>query len=471
MTKYRRGMSLDDPLTLTEAITPALDITTRPIPGDTIWMADGTYTGDFIAAIAGNAEHDIVIRAMHPGKVKIDGSFDAVGCNVTFRDIEFTFTGWTSRRGANDYPDGRVLEGTGGNVISPARVLDASNISFINCVLHDGFDFFASGMGMLLYGCLIYNNGVRQLSGGGNGHGLYGHTTNTADNPTVIDNCVMMANYNYGWHINSDDPANKCEYYTMQNTITGKCNGKNIFGSGAGASKGLIWKNNCTWDTYICFNYSSNTDSEDLTVEDSYFVGGNAARLGAAWFKMFKQMTVRRNVFVAHSTPELFNLKYPPTGDVTYDFDENDYYTTVTGAAFMPYNRSPFTGDYLTFADWQAATGLDANSTEHRDVTPPDFVKLYPNEYDAGRANLAVYNWSEAETVVVDVSAVYQPDEVVRVHNAQDYYNDYEDVAVGQDGKITIPMTGHSVAVPTGDTEPPDGTHFPVFGAFLLEKL
>lgn len=466
MTIHLRGDTENNPIQFTDAL-----VAPSVIPGDTLLLADGTYTGDFITRLAGSVAGDVIIRAAHPGKAKINGSiFLETNKYLTFQDIEFTFEDWITRQGANDYPDGRVLEGTGASIYSPMTIYGA-RISLINCVLHDGFDFYSNSAGMHLYGCLIFNNGVRQLSGGGNGHGLYGHATNPANAPTVIDACVMMSNFNYGWHINSDNPANKCEYYTMQNTITGKCNGKNIFGSGAGASKGLIWKNNCTWDTYICFNYSSNTNSEDLTVEDSYFVGGNAARLGAAWFKMFKQMTVRRNVFVAHSTPELFNLKYPPTGDVAYDFDKNDYYTTGTGAAFMPYNRSPFTGDYLTFADWQAATGLDANSTEHRDVTPPDFVKLYPNTYDSGKCNLAVYNWSEAETVVVDVSAVYQPDEIVRVRNAQDYYNDYEDVAVGQDGKITIPMTGHSVAIPYMDTTALDGSSFPTFGAFMLEVL
>ena len=44
---------------------------------------------------------------------------------------------------------------------------------------------------------------------------------------------------------------------------------------------------------------------------------------------------------------------------------------------------------------------------------------MRPNQHEAGRANITVYNWSHASTVDADVSAVLQTGDTYEVHNAQ----------------------------------------------------
>lgn len=96
-------------------------------------------------------------------------------------------------------------------------------------------------------------------------------------------------------------------------------------------------------------------------------------------------------------------------------------------------------------------------------------VSVVPNEYDTERAHVAIYNQAEANTVDVDVSAVFDNGDVIDVHNAQDYDDDVQQLMVAA-GVVTVNMqaANRTVASPYGWTAPPKS--FPQFGAFILVR-
>jgi hypothetical protein len=96
-------------------------------------------------------------------------------------------------------------------------------------------------------------------------------------------------------------------------------------------------------------------------------------------------------------------------------------------------------------------------------------VFLHANTYDANRANLTIYNQAAANTVQVDVSALFGVSGTVKAYNVQDYFTDIQTLTITA-GVITVNMqaANRSVAAPVGWDAP--AKTFPSFGAFVLIK-
>ena len=96
---------------------------------------------------------------------------------------------------------------------------------------------------------------------------------------------------------------------------------------------------------------------------------------------------------------------------------------------------------------------------------------MRPNEYETGRANITIYNWSTAASVAVDLAgAGLTVGDSFEVRDAQNFFG--APVATGTyvGSPITIPMMGPEPAAPVGiDLLPPVHTA-PGFGAFVLLK-
>jgi hypothetical protein len=87
--------------------------------------------------------------------------------------------------------------------------------------------------------------------------------------------------------------------------------------------------------------------------------------------------------------------------------------------------------------------------------------------YEPKRANIIVYNWSAASSVMADVSHVLGVGDAYEVRNAQDYFAAPVLRGTYNGGGLDLPMTNLTVAVPTGWTDtsavPRTGTQFNVF--------
>jgi hypothetical protein len=119
------------------------------------------------------------------------------------------------------------------------------------------------------------------------------------------------------------------------------------------------------------------------------------------------------------------------------------------------------------FADWQNVTGYDKNSAYTVGGLSGTRVFVRPNRYEAGRANIIVYNWDNLGSVTVDVSPVLASGAPYEVRNAQDFFAPPVLGGVFDGNPLLLPMTGLTVAAPTGPllTPPPTG---PTFNVFIL---
>ena len=135
------------------------------------------------------------------------------------------------------------------------------------------------------------------------------------------------------------------------------------------------------------------------------------------------------------------------------------------------YSRSSAGVDFLGnsteygFYDWQNTTGYDSHSTYN--AVNPSGTKVYvrPNRYEAGRANIIVYNWDNLNGVAVDVSSAMAMGAAYEVRNAQDFFAPPVLSGIFDGQPLLLPMTGLTVAVPNGPllTPPPTGPTFNVF--------
>ena len=98
----------------------------------------------------------------------------------------------------------------------------------------------------------------------------------------------------------------------------------------------------------------------------------------------------------------------------------------------------------------------------------PTGVKVFirPNAYEAGRANVTVYNWANQSSVSVDLTGILAPGTGFEIRNAHDFFGAPVVTGTYSGGSVSIPMTGLSVAAPVGWGAP--ATTGPEFGAFVV---
>jgi hypothetical protein len=93
-------------------------------------------------------------------------------------------------------------------------------------------------------------------------------------------------------------------------------------------------------------------------------------------------------------------------------------------------------------------------------------IRISPNAYEAGRANIAIYNWDKKSTVNVDLSSVLSVGSAYEIRNAQDFFGAPVASGTYSGGSVALPMSGLSVASPIGWSAPdPTG---PEFNAFIV---
>jgi hypothetical protein len=91
-------------------------------------------------------------------------------------------------------------------------------------------------------------------------------------------------------------------------------------------------------------------------------------------------------------------------------------------------------------------------------------VILRPNLYEPGRANITIYNWDRAASVMVDVSSVLIPGMPFELRNAQDFWSKPVLPGTYTGDPLVVPLALQA-AVPVGYPVnlTPTGLEFNVF--------
>jgi hypothetical protein len=388
---------------------------------------DGQDQIAFKSTIMGTSARPIIVRAAPGQRVKLDGANSrqnvilfVSGSYVWFMGLEIysSNTARYSATGGSTAPESEIHRGS---CISITQEHTITGIKIINCILHDGLlgytDFSPASAGTEMYGCLLYNNGWL-ASDRSHGHNVY---IRNATGNTRAQN----ANINWGafdYNVQAYGTANTDDFSFDSNVIfqTGSSDGAFLIGGATVANNAVITNN---------FFYQNNTARVVDLGWDPYGAGLNNA-------------TVTGNYVGGR---EVHFMKPITNSNIS---NNTIYYTFLEGA-------SP--------SDFPNNTWLTSKPTVNR-------IFIIPNIYEAGRANIAVYNWSHAASVLVDLSGVLNPGDPFEIIDAQ---NPSMIVASGSyGGPVSLSMNGLVAAQPIGPLSGPGyatRTHTaPEFGAFIV---
>jgi Concanavalin A-like lectin/glucanases superfamily/Chitobiase/beta-hexosaminidase C-terminal domain/Viral BACON domain len=425
-------------------------------PGDTIWLRGGTY-GDgntiFASHLAGSATAPIIVRQYPGERATINGGINTNAPYTWYWGFEVMNTN-TARVTGNARPE--CVDAYPGS----------TGVKFINLTLHDcmqGIGFWIGAINTEAYGNLIYFNG-QQGTTRGMGHGTY--TQNETGTKLLADN-IIFSNFDINMQfygsgasfVKGIDMDGNASFNA--GSLAGAAVDNIIFAVGSGLDN-ISVKNSYTYHTpstnrgYSRLGWQFGGSNGTLTATGNYWIGGEQALQLWGW----QHATFTNNVtYSAGSIEILMNTLGAPSSQ--YVFDQNTYY----GSGIFNYQ-----GQNQGFSGWKSLAQVDAHSqfTPGRPTGVWTFVR--PNKYEAGRANIIIYNWDMKASSQVDVSSVLKAGDSYIVRDAQNYFGAPVASGTYTGAPIAIPMQGLSVAQPVGQVPSPAVHTSAEFGTFILIK-
>lgn len=427
--------------------------------GDTIWLRGGTYTNSitvtntsqvsWMLSFSGAEGNMVTWRSYSNEWAKIDRQW-RLGSNGhhRFRDLEF----YDSFKGNNptniSYPNGPWLHfddngtgTTGGN-------------EWINCVIHDvGNCWSGSTAGASVRGCILWHIGLN-----GYEHVAYASGTNFTGNICA-------------WHV--------CNFINLGGGPIVSLKSNIVFGSGqdinAAASgdvqmgSSVIMSNNHFYNRYSsdksvqCFSLNGGAGKTVVMIGNTIV----APIIGYFGSGAFDSVSFQSNTIHMASPFAAYALFQRGTSSGSWAVDYNLY--TSQPNQTCRWEDTPTS--YTSLANWQAGTGLDSNSRATNSAYPADSVWVIPNQDQAKRAHIAVYNWTQQDNVNVDVSGLLSAGDIYSLYSAQNYAAGPIKIGTLSGSTITVPMTNLTAAAVLYGTNwglinPPATS--PEFGAFVL---
>jgi hypothetical protein len=434
-------------------------------PGDTLYLRQGTYRGKFSCTLNGKAERPITIRQYPGERATID-------CQDAKEAPTFTITGeWLVFWGFEmTCSDPKRITAEAGSWPSDIRrggiSCRSSHVKFINLVIHDlggGIGFWSEGEAGEVYGCVIFANGW-QGPDRLHGHAIYAQ--NQHGTKRIADN-IIFNQFGHGIHCYGSSKAYLSGFEIDGNILfnngdvgTQAPTSPNILvGGESPVSRTTVTRNIALHQhSSVRFGYPFGPDNLDITITDNYFVGPVAVdRFERAHFK-------QNSLFGSNL------VEYKPAKNqfpLPEDWNDNQYWQTQD-------NQAPFMiwkGDQSTrydFREWRHTTATDSRSQFVNDKPKEARVFLRKNRYDAGRGNLAIFNWPLLEFVDVDLSSLLNVGQKYRIVNVQDYFGAPAKEGVFDGKPVAIPMLPGKKAQPIGWSEPLPATE-PFFGAYVIQ--
>ena len=419
-------------------------------PGDTVFFRQGVYEPRkrINCTLQGDGSNHIVCRPFEKEAVVIDlitngphYQFVILGKDTQWRNINWTNSGQQSRI-AGDITRGTVrVEGDG--------------IQIINCIfdnLRVGMSWWMPAEGGLVYGCIFINNGWEEPSGKRRGHGLYLQNTNVA--PKFVRNNVIVSNFSYGLHGFGSGNAHIFNIHAIENVMHGNF-AQSLIGGGR-PHDNCSFIGNQVMGNVADFDYGG-VRAINMEVMNNYFYNTEIRLLR----RLTGEFNCQQNlVYHDNSVGKVARINDQAIG-TNWPFDNNEYY--YPGPTPFGHNRVSKTLD-----QWRAETGFDIHSTLSQG-TPPDSVRIFPNEFDEDRAFIVAYNWTGQPNILADLSSVINHGETYALYHI--YGLDAPVISGTYDGGLTV--------IPTGDVTAPEpegdyNRELPVMphtvGVYLLVK-
>ena len=445
--------SVGNPVSLSTACSALSTIS----PGSTIHIHPGEYVGDFDFIHSGANGNEITISVEVGARIK--GSFTISGSHLTCLNLDIF-----------DAPRERWTEETGS---SPAIAtheglsLFGANLTVAHPVVRDcignGCGFWQPSIHSVLYGLWTINNGW-DAPDRGHGHGLY--TQNASAGPKLVRNCLWAQGYSGGLRAYTTNQS-------LEQIVIDRCTNVNdqIFLGGHSPASLCQITNNRVWNDCLEIG-ETDRDNVDILVDGNYVV--NSPNTRCAVFRFWDNLTITNNTFVLRQDNGMglmFEyLRLSPSVEV---IDNNVYYyqPRADGYYFLlyDYTTNPPTITHLTISQWQAL-GYDTHSTFIEGLPTANQVFVEHSEYNDDIAHVTIFNWEGLASVDVDVSGGnFTVGATYRAYNAMNPDEYHEFVYTGI--MVGIPMTGWTVAAPSGASSPISDQTWPDFMALVIKRV
>lgn len=404
-------------------------------PGQTVWVAGGTYHGPFAksASPSGTEDAPIIYRAVPGQRVTLtaDKTEPVVlwnyGSYVWFWGFEVTI-------------DGDAELGLWGNAVKQET---GTGAKYINMVVHDcpnRSGFYVAGIGAEFYGCLSYRNG---RWANGYAHGLYcqncpENVSSSADELPWMNFFDCISFDNSGWGIHSYAEGQGLANMLYDGVVTYGNHVGNFLSGSMQYDDNFIVRNCWTYHPdgerlNAEFGYSSPLNGT-LTIQNNVFAGGNSA----VWLNNWQQIMFQNNTCY-NNDGWLVAMNTPDTA-FQYIFDNNKYYWASSHLAYL--NGTC----YHTLDAWQKQFSYDHNSINTVEAPADLWVFLRPNKYEPDRAHLIIYNWPKTDTVFIELAKLWEAKKgkryQYRIVSVEDIWG--QPIAEGKldDTPIELKMTG-----------------------------
>ncbi|MCZ2075796.1 MAG: hypothetical protein LC130_12450, partial [Bryobacterales bacterium] len=438
-------------------------------PGDTIYVRGGTYsTLGLSPTLQGEAGNLIVIKP-YPGEwAVIDGNRTGQAVrNVPVVNLQnCSYLRFQGFRVTNSATDDRVISAGGSNPTTRrggSISVQGAGIEVINCILDncgEGLAAWTNATGFKAYGNIILDNGWLSTTDGTHGHGIY---TQSTDEKWFTRN-VVLKQFVYTLHAYAESGV--LDYFRFH---------ENVFCDDWVSVGGPVQVNDCRFTSNICLRAPVSFGGAGGLV-GLQFTNNHAtlsfglSKTTAAVVATGNRLYRRRHIYAGRKSRIELALA---TGVTVPDlgFDANYYWLPEDGDGYLASHEGV---RFYTPAQWVSEGQQDANSTfnARQPGADDDTHVLWVNEYDDTRATLTIMNWSQADSVSVDLSAFAAAGDYIRIRNVQDYFGDVRIIQyTGNPVAIDMRAASHSVSTPIGYTGPLATTSFPTYGVFVLEIL
>lgn len=488
--------------------------------GAAIWIEDEmvSITGQRADGLTWNCQRGWggTLVAAHPAGALAyspDEVMTIVGSGNVLRDMEILDS---SLRRLFDKDLGNTTIGyrSGGIVVQ-----NNTGTKLINLIIHDtstGVFANESAVALEIYGTIVFNNGFVDWSRG-HGQGFYlandpvaqktirdvisfngfsdamkAYTSSGKASNFLFDGVIAFnAGVNANFPGNHGNGGTDLLFGHRDAAIFVGANGPNKNTDNIIVRRSYLYEPPNSFGTPTLWTgYAKGVGSGGLEVSDSRIMGG------ANSFAMaFKSFSIMRNKFHAQGAAPAGNDKLLVGAELDAGYsgtwDQNSYFDETPKYPF-PVAQFPFIftvggsprqacvgGAVLKFSDicaaphggWQQVSMFDAHSTYVSGPPTLNEVFVIPNDYEPGRAHIAIYNYALNPTVNVDISFVtgLRAGDRFEVRAVEDFFGTPVLTGIYSGSPIAVPMTGKTVAPAIGLTWAPPSTR-PRFGAFVLTK-
>jgi RNA polymerase sigma factor (sigma-70 family) len=416
-------------------------------PGDTIWLRGGTYTGKLVSKLRGTSDKPIILR-QYPNEravlrsPKIDGSVLTVeGAHTWYWGFEVTNPGPRNSGDEGSWPrDLSTGDGISGK--------DCDHIRFINLFIHDvvgsGISLQEDSSDCEIHGCIINNNG---WEGATRGHGSGINLRNKTGTKTISDN-IVFHQYNCGVYVYGGENAMLNNMRFEGNILSANGawpqSGGNDFLIGGGVnSTGVVFNRNYTYsigNTTGNFGFDAGR-KQDCSISENIFAG-------SVHLQGWEKLNFTKNTIVSYDTAVNVTLE-DNEALFGYQWDANRYH--VIKRQWPAFGVGSLA---VEFPEWCKRFGHDANSVYTSSLPRDTQVFVRKNNYEQGRAHIAVYNWAKKKSVTVDVSNILAAGTHYELKSVLDLSGKPLSEGISNGSTIEVPLN----SIPP---KPPDGAQNP----------